>query len=54
MPAKDRREILKILKKQAREQRARRLSYSINSKGAARSKGSKTFTDTSTSSVNKE
>jgi len=54
MPAKDRKEIMKILNKQARERRARWLSYSIKSKGDARSKGSNTLSDTSTSSVNKE
>jgi len=54
MPAKDRREILKILKKHAREQRARFLAHSNNAKGAARSQGSKTASDTSISSINKD
>jgi hypothetical protein len=54
MPAKDRLEILKILKKQAREQRARFLSNSSKSKRAAKSQWSKTNSDTSISSVNKE
>lgn len=54
MPAKDRLEILKILKKQARDQRARFLSHSSKAKRAAKSQGSKTNSDSSISSVNKE
>jgi len=54
MPAKDRKEILKILNKQARERRARLLSHSNKTKGAATSNGSKTISDNSTSSINKD
>jgi len=54
MPEKDRREILKFLKKQAKDQRARFLSQSNKSKGVARSPRSKTTSDTSILSVNKD
>ena len=54
MLAKDRLEILKILKKQARDQRARFLSHSLKAKRAAKSQGSKTNSDSSISSVNME
>jgi len=54
MPAKDRREILKILEKQARERKARFSAKSAKSKETGRSIPSKTSTNNSLSSVNKD
>jgi hypothetical protein len=54
IPAKYRHEILKILTKQARDWRARFLAHSNKSKGVVRSQGSKTISNTSISSVNKD
>jgi hypothetical protein len=54
MPAKDRREILKILKKQAQEQKARFIANSSRKKGTVTSNSSKIDSTTSLSSVNKD
>jgi hypothetical protein len=54
MPAKDRREILKILEKQAKHRKARFLANQTKSKGAGRSNPSKELSNTSLSSVNKD
>jgi len=54
MPAKDRREILKILKKRAKEQKARFIANSSRKKGIVTSNSSKIDSTTSLSSVNKD
>lgn len=54
MLAKDRMKILKILSRQASEQKARLLSKSSKSKGVDRSHHSKTFSNTSILYVNKD
>jgi hypothetical protein len=54
MPVKDRKEILKILVKQAKQRKARFLAKKTNSKGAGRTNSSKELSNTSLSSVTKD
>jgi len=54
MPIKDRREILKLLTRQAKERKIRLRSKSSKSKGVVRSQPTKTSSNSSMSSVNKD